>query len=438
MKACTGCGRLYPEGGFCPVDGLPLEDAADVPIILDDSDTRIGATLCGRYEVRRIVADGGTGRVYEALDTARERSVAVKVLHPEVVANEIALERFKREFLVSAQLPHRHIVEVLDFQPTEDRSFALVMELLYGEELRATLQRVQVLSPGRLVRMMSQVAVALDEAHASNFVHRDLKPDNLFLCQTKEGDNVKVLDFGSVKDTGEGAKKLTVVGTTIGSPFYMSPEQAQGLDTLDQRADVWALGAIAYECITATVPFVGTNGPSILLAIVTTEPTPPSVAAEGRRFRVPCGVDEVIARALKKSSGARTRSAGEFAEQLGLAYGLQGDHHGWAVTPEDELERRIEERMPALLAAPRRLASPASGESAPSSDELDRAVDLLVQGIEPVQGGDAMTADATSSATAGAASVAARAAPAPARGWILPVIMLVALITGVLIALLVP
>ena len=118
-----------------------------------------------------------------------------------------------------------------------------------------------MIAPARLVRMLAQAAFALDAAHAMKLVHRDLKPDNLFLCQTREGDIVKVLDFGSVKDKGESAKKLTVLGTTIGSPFYMAPEQAQGLDTLDHRADVWALAAIAYECLTAHVPFSGKQRP---------------------------------------------------------------------------------------------------------------------------------------------------------------------------------
>ena len=159
------------------------------------------------------------------------------------------------------------------------------MEFLYGEELRATLKREKVIPPARVVRMLSQVAIALDEAHARKLVHRDLKPDNLFLCQTREGDIVKILDFGSVKDKNEGAKKLTVLGTTIGSPFYMAPEQAQGLETLDHRADVWALAAIAYECMTGSVPFKGNNGPSILLEILTKEPKPPSQAAAGQSIR---------------------------------------------------------------------------------------------------------------------------------------------------------
>ena len=144
-----------------------------------------------------------------------------------------ASKRFKREYEISALLPHEHIVQVLDFQYDQVlQTWALAMEFLEGEELRYILKRESVLPPERLVRMLSHVAIGLDEAHARGFIHRDLKPDNLFLCGTREGDVVKILDFGSVKDTGGSRKKLTVLGTTIGSPYYMAPEQAQGLDSL--------------------------------------------------------------------------------------------------------------------------------------------------------------------------------------------------------------
>ena len=286
MKACPACGRLYPDdAGFCPVDGAQLTSATQVPVLADNQDARIGQLLCNRYQVRRVVADGGMGRVYEALDMQARRNVALKVLHPDVSRDQIAVQRFKREFEVSKMLPHDYIVEVLDFQPTPDESFVLAMEFLYGEELRATLKREQVILPARMLRMLSQVAIGLDQAHARKFVHRDLKPDNLFLCQTHDGDIAKLLDFGSAKDKGESAKKLTVLGTTIGSPFYMAPEQAQGLDTLDQRAAVWALAALVYECVVGRVPFIGNNGPSILLQILTKDPKPPSEAARGRNIR---------------------------------------------------------------------------------------------------------------------------------------------------------
>ncbi|HEY6081520.1 MAG TPA: serine/threonine-protein kinase [Polyangiaceae bacterium] len=352
MKACPLCGRLYPDdAGFCPVDGAQLSSATQVPVLADDQDARIGQLVCNRYQVRRVVADGGMGRVYEALDMQMRRNVALKVLHPDVAGDQVAVERFKREFDVSKLLPHDHIVEVLDFQPTNDGSFALVMEFLYGEELRATLKREGTVSPARMVRMLSQVAIGLDGAHSRKLVHRDLKPDNLFLCQTAEGDTVKLLDFGSVKDKGEQAKKLTVLGTTIGSPFYMAPEQAQGLETLDHRADVWALAAIIYESVVGRVPFVGVNGPSILLEILTKEPQPPSQAAKDAKHPVPPTLDRVMTHAFKKQAGQRIGSVGALADAVGQAYGLTGNHIEWSRVNESELATRIAEKLPELMKA---------------------------------------------------------------------------------------
>jgi serine/threonine protein kinase len=322
-----------------------------VPVLSDNQDARIGQLACGRYQVRRVVADGGMGRVYEALDMQLRRNVALKVLHPDVAGDQVAVERFKREFEVSKQLPHEHIVEVLDFQPTNDGSFALVMEYLYGEELRATLKREGTISPARMVRMLSQVALGLDGAHSRKLVHRDLKPDNLFLCQTSEGDTVKLLDFGSVKDKGETAKKLTVMGTTIGSPYYMAPEQAQGLETLDHRADVWALAAIIYESVVGSVPFMGVNGPSILLEILTKEPKPPSQAAPSAKHPVPPTLDRVMVHAFKKQAAQRIGSVGALADSVGHAYGLTGTHQEWAKVSEAELAVRINAKLPELMVA---------------------------------------------------------------------------------------
>ncbi|MBW2527448.1 MAG: serine/threonine protein kinase [Deltaproteobacteria bacterium] len=345
MKGCPKCQRLYDEdAGFCPIDGTGLESAVTMEVDADPEDPRIGATICdGRYHVRRRVADGGMGRVYQALDVRTMRNVAVKVLHPDVVRDEVALERFKREYSLSAELPHDHIVEVYDFQQTEDHSYALVMEYLEGEELRMLLKREKRLSVERIVRMLSQLAVALDEAHRRSFVHRDIKPDNIFLCGRPDGDLVKLFDFGSVRDNTEGAKKLTVLGTTIGSPFYMSPEQAQGLRELDHRADVWSVAAIAYECLTGKLPFHGKTGPQILLAILGHEPDPPSIAAA--ELAVPPTVDDVMADGLAKDQHTRIGSLGELADRFGEAYGLSDTHQEWLAVPEAELRQRIQQGL---------------------------------------------------------------------------------------------
>jgi len=346
------CGRLYPlDAGFCPVDGQQLINVSQAPVANNSDDARVGALVCGgRYQVRRVVADGGMGRVYEALDLETRRNVALKILHPEVANDTVALERFRREFDVSKLLSHEHVVEVHDFQPTEDGSYALVMEFLYGEELRNALKRETVLPPGRIVRMLAQLAVGLDGAHEKKLVHRDLKPDNIFLCQTRDGDIVKILDFGSVKDKADNAKKLTVIGTTIGSPFYMAPEQAQGLETLDHRADVWALAAITYECMTGAVPFGGVNGPSILLEILTKTPIPPSQRGAGQKYAVPPTLDAVMLHAFQKNAAMRIGSVGELADRIGHAYGLLGTHRDWIAMIQSDVERQIADRMSLAVA----------------------------------------------------------------------------------------
>ncbi|MEP7125644.1 MAG: serine/threonine-protein kinase [Byssovorax sp.] len=341
MKTCDACHRLYADdGGFCPIDGQKLTPVAEATVPTDANDKRLGTTLCeGRYQIWRTVADGGMGRVYQAIDNKENRSVALKILHSDVAMDSVAVARFKREFECSAALPHDYIVEVFAFEKTEDGSFALVMEYLEGEELRMLLKREKVLSPERLVRMLSQTAIGLSAAHDRKVVHRDLKPDNIFLCGATEGDRSKILDFGSVRDNSAGAKKLTVMGTTIGSPYYMAPEQAQALPSLDHRADVWSMAAIAYECLTGTLPFIGSNGPMILLAILSEEPRPPSEV--GAMYRVPKTLDSVMEDALAKNPDIRIPSVGALADRIGRAFGLEGDHAEWATTPQEELAARI-------------------------------------------------------------------------------------------------
>ncbi|MGA3123296.1 MAG: protein kinase [Polyangiaceae bacterium] len=426
MKSCPKCQRVFPDdAGFCPADGTALTAASIVPVAHSQEDRRIGARLCGRYEIRRTVADGGMGRVYEGIDKQTNSRIALKVLHDDVAKDEVALERFKREYEISALLPHEHIVKVLDFQrDTVADTWLLVMEFLEGEELRYVLKREKVLPPERVVRALSQVAIGLDEAHARGFIHRDLKPDNLFLCGRREGDTVKILDFGSVKDTSVGnRKKLTVLGTTIGSPYYMAPEQAQGLDTLDPRADVFALAALTYECLTGEVPFVGNNGPSILLAILTKDPVPPSVKAKDAKYRVPPTVDEVLERGLAKNPGIRTASVGALADAIGHAFGLSGDHRQWASTPQQELGRQIAAALPSLMAAKVAAVDVAADPFASAGRSAPIASGSALQGGR--QGRDEAF-DAARNADLLPAGV-----PSAKPGWLLPVIVgVLALVVG--------
>jgi serine/threonine protein kinase len=350
LKTCNACHRLFPDdGAFCPVDGKPLVPTTQAEVPSDPDDKRVGSKLCGgRYHVWRRVADGGMGRVYQAIDLQEGRSVALKILHPEVAQDGVSVERFKREFEFSAALPHDHIVEVLAFEKTEDQSYALVMEYLEGEELRTLLKREKTISPARVVRMMAQAAIALSAAHDRKIVHRDMKPDNIFLCGSREGDLCKILDFGSVRDNSVGAKKLTVMGTTIGSPFYMSP--------------------IIYECLTGSLPFKGSTGPAILLAILSNDPPAPSEA--GKAQKLPPTLDPVIEEALAKNAAIRTPTIGALADKLGGAFGLEGSHQDWARTPEKELAERIEAALPALL---ERHAADLAQKPAPAMDDAFKA-----------------------------------------------------------------
>ncbi|MFI5303049.1 MAG: serine/threonine protein kinase, partial [Polyangiales bacterium] len=262
--------------------------------------------------------------------------------HPEVARDAVAVERFKREYEISKDLPHEHIVEVLDFQTLADNRYALSMEFLDGEELREILKREKTVEPARLLRIVCQVAIGLGEAHRREFVHRDLKPDNIFCCGARDGDIAKLLDFGSVRiNKNRQMSKLTSMGTTIGSPYYMSPEQAQGAENLDHRADIFALGAITYECLTGTVPFTGNNGPAILLSILTKTPAPVTTKAKAE-FKLPPALDDVIDDALAKKPDTRTSSVGAFADAFGKAFGLEGSHKDWAYLSIGEIEHRIE------------------------------------------------------------------------------------------------
>jgi serine/threonine protein kinase len=418
MKSCPTCQRVFPnDAGFCPADGTALAAASMAPAAPTADDVRIGTRLCGRYELRRVVADGGMGRVYEGIDKQSDTRIALKMLHQDVAKDEIALERFRREYEINASLPHEHIVKVLAFEhDMVSQAWILVMEFLDGEELRYILKREKVLSPERVVRMISQVAIGLDEAHARGFIHRDLKPDNLFLCGTREGDDVKLLDFGSVKDTGNNRKKLTMLGTTIGSPYHMAPEQAQGLETIDPRADVFALAAVVYESITGEVPFGGTNGPSILLSILTKDAVPPTAKGATAKYPIPPAMDDVLEVALSKNPNIRTKSVGALADAVGAAYGLTGDHRQWAIVPQQDLAAQIAEAMPRLLAA----------KVAP----LDVAADpFAMPGAPGAASPDQGMAQAF--AAVREAELAPQGVPTGKPGWLLPLIVgVVALLLG--------
>jgi serine/threonine-protein kinase len=272
----------------------------------------IGTTLGNKYKLERLLGAGGMGGVYAARPIAGGGEVAIKVLSvADPASRERIAARFAREARAVSALSCANIVTVLDAGSEGSRPY-LVMELLEGEDLGQRLRRDGSMPIDQALHVVAQVLVALGSAHEAGVVHRDLKPDNIFLSK-KEGDELftKLLDFGMSKLTPrEGqtlALALTKKGMAVGTPYYMAPEQARALDDVDGRSDLWAMGAILFECLTGRPPFVGTTQEQTLISICTTDA--PDVRA--LRPEVPSPVAKLIARALKRDRAQRFVSAWE-------------------------------------------------------------------------------------------------------------------------------
>jgi serine/threonine-protein kinase len=268
--------------------------------------TRTGSLVGGRYRLGRSLGQGGMGEVYEAVQENLGKRVAVKLLHAQLAHNAGLLARFKREAEAAARLGHANIVEVFDFGVDADGTPFLVMELLAGESLGRTLASQGRLSQARVAFIAAQVLAALAAAHASGFVHRDLKPDNIFLTSVSGvNDIVKLLDFGIAKLTDESTDaKLTNTGAVLGTPQYMSPEQARGR-SIDARSDLYAMGVVMYEALTGRVPFTAENYNAILFAILEDDPTP---LASMRPDLEPAFV-EIVQRAMARKPESRFSDA---------------------------------------------------------------------------------------------------------------------------------
>jgi eukaryotic-like serine/threonine-protein kinase len=247
----------------------------------EDHQELVGTTLSGRYLITRKVGQGGMGAVYEATHTIIGKRVAVKVLLDKYAKREALVARLEQEAKLASSIGHEHIIDINDFGVTEDGRNFVVMEFLEGESLAECLQRELRLPEQRVLQIGQQAASALAAAHAKGIVHRDIKPENIFLLRRKERDFVKVVDFGISKSLRasseqEDQPRLTQTGMVLGTPLYMSPEQARGDDDLDARVDVYALGVIMYEASTGKVPFQGNNYLSVISQVLGEDPTPPT------------------------------------------------------------------------------------------------------------------------------------------------------------------
>lgn len=307
MKQCETCKRNFPDHMvFCPFDGEVLE-AKEV-------DPLIGRLVEGKYRIESKIGEGGMGAVYRAKHVMMDNAVAIKVLHATLVADKTAVARFQREAQAAARIKHPNAVTVTDFGVTEDNVIYIVMELFEGQSLREILEKQGLLDLERALEVTKQVCSALEAAHRSGVIHRDVKPDNIVLeDRPGQGEVVKVLDFGiaKLKDAPSTAGNLTRQGVIIGSPHYLSPEQCQSGE-LDARSDVYSFGIVLYEMLTGEVPFTA-NTP-VAVALKHANEMPRSMRVD--HPEIPESVDKVVMRALSKEPERRQQSAMQLAAEL--------------------------------------------------------------------------------------------------------------------------
>ena len=341
---CPSCEQAYAVAGACPRDRTKLIR------IGGGIDPLLGRNLDDQYTLLEKLGQGGMGAVYRAEQRGLGREVAVKVVDPQRASSPDMIKRFLREAKLASRLGHPHAVGVIDFGQTDDGLCYLVMELVTGRTLEAVFTAEGVFPPARLVRIATQLCDALECAHALQIVHRDLKPANAMLLDQGR-DFVKILDFGLAKlVTSVGVTAVTVSGTVLGTPAYMSPEHARGLPC-DGRADLYSLGVMLYLLGSGRLPFQASS-PHEMMAMHDREPAPPMSG-------VPRALAQVIGRLLRKDPAERYPTAAAAREALEAA--LAAGDAGIAEAPI-RAAGAGEGPVAAELPGPPRVALPPRGE----------------------------------------------------------------------------
>src|SRR3954447_18581526 len=282
---------------------------------MPETQTRLQLALSDRYRIEREIGAGGMATVFLGQDLRHDRRVALKLLRPELSA-VIGAERFLAEIKLTASLQHPHILPlfdsgevVVDNPEGAQRFLFYVMPFVEGESLRARLNREKQLPVAEAVRIAVEVASALDYAHRHGVVHRDIKPENILLHDGQ----ALVADFGiALAASKAGGNRMTETGMSLGTPHYMSPEQAMGEREITARSDVYALGAVLYEMLTGDPPFTGSTAQAVVARVVTESPRP----LVPQRHTIPAHVEAAVLTALEKLPADRFASAAEFAEAL--------------------------------------------------------------------------------------------------------------------------
>jgi hypothetical protein len=294
-----------------------------------------GAMVGGKYRLDALIGEGGMGSVWAATHLGLNQAVAIKFISREFVRSAEALRRFDAEAKAAAALKSRHVVQVFDTGTLADETPYIAMELLHGETLQSRVHRTGPIPLVEAVEILSQSCKALGRAHSAGIIHRDIKPDNIFLAQSNDDDSyvVKILDFGVAKIGGGSepgsSQSATRTGAVLGTPLYMSPEQARGLRTIDNRTDLYSLGLVAYTMLTGNLAFSSESFGDLLLQICTA----PLPQLSAQAHWLPPTVDPWFMRACAREPQDRYASAQEFADALRIAAGVTMQPRGLGAAP---------------------------------------------------------------------------------------------------------
>jgi len=309
VSGCPSCDFELsdPSLRFCSSCGHDLKPK----FVEDEFDGLVGKIVDGRYKVLGRIGMGGMGVVYRVEHVRMGKVAAMKVLRRDLVDDAQAARRFIREVEVVSKLEHPNIVQTFDFGEWRGLLY-LVMELVRGEDLAAVVKREGPLSLSRALPLFVQVCEALEEAHHLGVIHRDLKPDNIVVFRRREGEHIKVLDFGLAKlRERPGVADVTGAGSLVGTPYYMAPEQVRS-EAVDERTDIYALGATIYRVVTGTPAFTGDSPMAILTRHITDPVEPPSM----RRPGLPLALDHLVLKAMAKDPANRFANAKEMREAI--------------------------------------------------------------------------------------------------------------------------